>query len=438
MKLKWLYIALVVFIFGGLIGLGFLFKTYETKLIWIIEGIALSGILLSVVIYRQLIKPYEMLLSGMELLKDQDFSTTLRLVKNREANQVIGIFNRMINQLRSERLQIREKNRFLDLLINASPQGILVMDYDFRITDINPAGLRLLHIRRLSDVQGKTFSELNHPLAPALSSLEPEEDRVIRGESLSIYRCVRSSFSDQGFNHPFILIEELTRELLEVEKASYERIIRMMSHEVNNSVGAIGSTLNVVSDICSLSDAEEWQEVLPAVDASLNRCDHLAQFISKLAEVVRIPPPSFSYLSLNELAKSVDSLTRIECNRRDIRLTLCLSPEENIVRADGIQLEQVLVNLIKNAYEAIGEHGEIRITTSSTPATILIEDDGPGVPTEVKDKLFTPFFTTKPAGQGIGLMFVRDVLINHECRFGLSNEEGWTRFRISFPPFSSL
>lgn len=433
MKLRWLYILLVGSIFGGLIGIGFLLSTYETKLIWIVEGIAGAGILLSVVIYRKLIKPYEVILSGMELLKDQDFSTTLRMVKNSEANQVIGIFNRMINQLRSERLLVREKNRFLDLLIKASPQGIIIMDYDFRITEINPAGLELLHLSDASAVRGKTFAQLDLPLAPALAALKPEDDLVIRGENMSIYRCVRSSFVDQGFNHPFILIEELTREVLQVEKASYERIIRMMSHEVNNSVGAIGSTLNVVSDIFSQESSEESKEVLPAVDASLKRCEHLAQFISKLAEVVRIPPPSLSYLSLNEQARSVDSLTRVECLQRNIQLTLDLSAEDCIVRIDGIQFEQVLVNLIKNACEAIGRNGEIRISTHSSPASITIEDNGPGIPAEAKEKLFTPFFTTKPTGQGIGLMFVRDVLVNHGCRFSLRSEEGRTKFRIIFP-----
>lgn len=432
MKLKWLYILLISFIFGGLIGIGFLFNTQETKLIWIVEGIAGMGILLSVVIYRKLIKPYDVILSGMELLKDQDFSTTLRMVKNQEANQVIHIFNRMITQLRSERLQVREKNRFLDLLIKASPQGIIMMDYDFRITDINPTGLKLLHINTLDTVSGKTFSELDIPLAPALATLQPEEDLVIRGNNLSIYRCVRSSFVDQGFDHPFILIEELTQKLLQIEKASYDRIIRMMSHEVNNSVGAIGSTLSVVSDVFNQSNATEWREVLPAVDASLKRCEHLAQFISKLAEVVRIPPPSFSYLSLNEQAKSVDSLTRIECLRRNIKLLLHLAPQDCIVRIDGIQFEQVLVNLIKNAYEAIGENGEIHITTRNSPASITIEDNGSGISTEAEKNIFTPFFTTKSTGQGVGLMFVRDVLINHGCQFNLYSENGWTKFQICF------
>lgn len=97
---------------------------------------------------------------------------------------------------------------------------------------------------------------------------------MIRTSTHTIYHCIRSAFIDQGFKHPFILIEEITQELLKVEKDSYERIIRMMSHEVNNSVGAIGSTLNVVADIFKQDENGQWEYVLPAVEASFERCRH--------------------------------------------------------------------------------------------------------------------------------------------------------------------
>ena len=99
---------------------------------------------------------------------------------------------------------------------------------------------------------------------------------------------------------------------------------------------------------------------------------------------------------------------------------------------DGIQFEQVLLNIIKNSYEAIGNGGEIRIRISSEPVEIIVEDNGPGIPEETGRKLFSPFFTTKPGGQGIGLMFVREVLNNHGLTFRLASEQGWTSFVISF------
>ena len=407
MKSKRLFWLLAALVFGSLITTGILFSDTHPALFWTMEGIAALSLILFVSLYRRLIKPYHILLNGMELLNEQDFSNRLRLVGNDEANRLIEIFNRMMTELKNERLQVRETNRFLDLLIRASPQGVVILDFDERISEINPAGLRLLKINDIETVKGKKIGESDFKLAADLAGLESGDDLIVRIPGQAIYRCVRSSFADRGFDHPFILIEELTRELMRIEKASYERIIRMMSHEVNNSIGAIGATLNVVSDILRQTQDSDW------------------------ADVVRIPEPVRADLSLNELVRSVDALTRIECRKRNISLSLSLADPDTIIRADGIQLEQVLVNIVKNAYEAIGHDGRIRIVTTADPPSVTVEDNGPGIPEEIRKQLFTPFFTTKPSGQGIGLMFVREVLNNHRMAFSLTSQNGCTRFEIS-------
>lgn len=433
MKSKILFWLLVILVFGALLSIGFLFYKTDIYKFMIIEGVAILAIILFIILYYRLIKPYQIIADGMELLKEQDFSTRLRLISDSEANKLISIFNKMMDQLKDERLQVREKNHFLDLLIQASPQGVIILDFDDHISEINPSGLRLLDINNINEVKGKKLSDSGISIGSQLEMLKASEDVVIRSSGITMYRCMRSSFIDRGFSHPFILIEELTHELLEIEKKSYENIIRMMAHEVNNSVGAVSSTLNVISDILRQNDNNELSDVLPAVDASFDRCRHLGYFISNFAEVVKIPEPSLAETDLNELARSVDALTRLECKHRNIGLKLDLTEDNNIIRLDGIQFEQVLVNVIKNAYEAIGENGDIRIVTRSNPLSIQIANNGPGIPNDVKQKLFTPFFTTKSSGQGIGLMFVREVLINHNCKFDLKSENGWTRFDIYFP-----
>ena len=432
MKFSWIFWVIVIFTAGVFSGAGFIFFRDDPIPFWIIQCIVIASIIIASVIYNKLIRPFNIILNGMQLLKEQDFSTHLRPVQNKDANQLIEIFNRMITQLRNERSMIREKNHFLDLLIKASPQSIIILDFNKRISNINPSGMRLLNIDNLSSVKDKTLHEAPFELAHALAALKTGDDVIVKGLGITSYRCIRSSFIDQGFDHPFILIEELTHEFLKIEKASYERIIRMMSHEVNNSVGAIGATLNVVSDIIKLDDQEEWQEVLPAVEASFERCGNLALFIKNLAHVVKIPEPVFSDISLNEQIRTVDALTRSECRKRNIRLNLSLTTQDYIIRADGIQFEQVLVNIMKNAYESIVKDGEICIAVNESPFTLTIEDNGPGLTAEVKEKLFTPFFTTKTSGQGIGLMFVRDVLTNHHFRFRLDTEKGLTKFVIFF------
>lgn len=435
MKSKFIFWILAVIVFGAILYLGTLFLHTNLYMFLVIEGIGVLSVILFFFLYYRLIRPYHIILEGMELLKAQDFSTRLRPTSSKEANDLIEVFNKMMEQLKDERLRVREKNQFLDLLIGASPQGVIILDFDDKITGINPSGLRLLGIDDLEDVLGKKLIESDIKMAGQLASLEPQDDVVIRSSGITMYRCVRSSFLDRGFAHPFILVEELTHELLKTEKKSYEGIIRMMAHEVNNSVGAIGATLNVISDILSQDEYQqisEFRDVVPAVDASYDRCRHLGKFISNFAEVVKIPEPVLSSVDVNELARSVDALTSIECQRRNIKLILKLAEGKSIVTIDSIQFEQVLVNIVKNAYEAIGENGEIRIVTRSVPSSITIMNNGSEITEEVRHKLFTPFFTTKQGGQGVGLMFVREVLLNHGCKFDLRSEGGWTSFDISF------
>lgn len=432
MRSKILFWLLALIVFGSLGFLGFQYRQTDRFLFYITEGVTLLALILFIILYHRLIRPYKIITDGMELLKERDFTTHLRSISDSEANQLIVVFNKMMDSLKEERIQVREKNSFLDLLIHASPQGVIIMDFDERITDINPAGLKLLSIPDKEMIFGKKIKETNLNIKDSLDALKLGESVVIRGSGITVYRCSRSSFLDKGFSRPFILIEELTDELLKIEKKSYEGIIRMMAHEVNNSVGAIGSTLNVISEVLKEHKDDGLSILSPAVDASYERCQHLVKFVHAFAEVVKLPAPHKSEATLDELARSVEALTGIECRKRNIELDLQLTEKECKVFIDAIQFEQVLVNIIKNAYEAIGQNGTIQIITSSTPSCIIIRNNGPGISEEVSKNLFVPFFSTKPSGQGIGLMIVREILRNHETPFRFYSEKGWTQFEILF------
>lgn len=430
MKSRVLFFVLVIVVLACLCICGFSYYNRSRELFFILEGLTLFCAVIFVILYRKLIKPYQLLTDSMELIKEQDFSTRLRQIPHSEANKLIDIFNKMMEQLRNERLNVREKNHFLDLLIQASPQGVIMLDFDYRVTHINPAGLRLLELKQLKPLVGRKLNEISNPICQRIAGLSSGEEELVRIGGVMQYRCTVSSFLDRGSSHPFILIEELTHELLDTEKKSYEGVIRMMAHEVNNSVGAIHSTLSIVSDIAE--EDEQLQEVIPAVAASSERCLHLSHFVSNLADVVKIPEPCLIPTNLRQLLESVIRISYGECRKRNI--SILLEPEKlsfwgNI---DGIQLEQVFLNIIKNAYEAIGQNGDIHIVISPGDKTVEIRNNGPELSENVKQKLFTPFFTTKNNGQGIGLMFVREVLMNHHFRFDFYSENGWTIFRIHF------
>jgi len=430
MKSHSLFWAIAFIAFGAMIVFGVSFYYENLKLFLIITCFTITLGILFIWLYHLLIKPFNVLSQGIDLLKAQDFSSYLREVKNEEANKAVKLFNQMMVQLKEERLHVREQNHFLDLLINSSPLGFIILDFDEHVRQINPSGFKLLNICKSEDVIGKKLTETNIELLQSIALLKEGESIILKISGITMYSCSRSSFIDRGFSHPYIIIEELTHEILRAEKKSFETIIRMMAHEVNNSIASVSSTLSVINESLLNNDNCNLSDTLPAVEASLKRCNHLSRFIGNLADVVKIPPPSMSILDLNILLKNIENIFLLEFQKRNILFTLDLCSTPSII-ADNIQLEQVLINIIKNACEAIDKKGQIRIITTSNPLTICIDNTGKPISKEIEEKLFTPFFTTKPEGQGIGLMFIREVLSNHGYRFRLFTlSEGWTRFEI--------
>lgn len=376
-------------------------------------------------------KPLNALNTGLDLLRVQDFSNRLSHVGQKDTDHIIDIFNRMIQQLKNERLKVREQNHFLDLIISNSPMGVIILTFDNKITSINKSAITHLELKYDQEVLNKNIDTINTPLAKRINALPQGSTETIRIGNAKIFRCSRLSFIDQGFQRPFILIESLTEEVMTAEKKAYERVIRMIAHEVNNSVTGVTSILDSINEIKSTNDCSI--DVSEAMAICIERCYGLSKFITRFANVVKIPTPITEYVNLNKcISKSTAFLEHI-CLTRNIVLSLNLCYEDIMVYIDTTLFEQVLVNIIKNAAESIVSNGEISISTSSNPPCLIIADNGKGIPSDIADKLFTPFFSTKPNGEGLGLIFIREVLLKHNCNFSLyTYDDGITRFTISF------
>ena len=383
-----------------------------------------------ILFYRKIIKPLDTIGSGMELLREQDFSSRLSLVGQYEADRVVNVFNRMMEQLKNERLRLREQNHFLDLLIKASPMGVIITSLDEDLSELNPMALKMLGVR-LEDVQGKKMKEIDSPLAVELANLPKGEKVTVRLNDSNIYRCTHSSFIDRGFQHPFYLVETLTDEVMKAEKKAYEKVIRMIAHEVNNTTAGITSTLDTVEQ--ALSSEEGMEDICDVMRVCTDRCFSMSRFITRFADVVKIPEPTLSSVNLNDLVFTCKRFMEGMCNDRRITLRMEIDESLKDVMLDAALFEQVLVNIIKNAAESIEADGEIIVRTLA-PATVEVIDNGQGISKETEAKLFSPFFSTKPNGQGIGLIFIREVLMRHGCTFSLRTyADGLTRFRITFP-----
>lgn len=405
--------------------------------LYILEGVILFILIYLIVFYNKIVKPMNTIGSGMELLREQDFSSRLSQVGQYEADRIVNIFNRMMEQLKNERLRMREQNHFLDLLIEASPMGVIITTLDGELSQLNPMAIQMLGVR-LEEALNKQLEQVDSPLAAELAAIPKDETSVVRLNDANIYKCTHSSFIDRGFKHPFFLIERMTEEVMKAEKRAYEKVIRMIAHEVNNTTAGITSTLDTVEQ--ALSTEEGMEDICDVMRVCTERCFSMSRFITRFADVVKIPEPTLSPVQLNDLVSMCKRFMEGMCNDRKINLVLECDPAVGIVQLDPSLFEQVLVNIIKNAAESIegaaGEtdkQGEVIVRTTA-PALVEVVDNGPGISKEAEAKLFSPFFSTKPNGQGIGLVFIREVLSRHGCTFSLRTyKDGLTRFRILFP-----
>lgn len=227
MRIKFYFFILVLFLLGLGGALIYLAGKMQTTHLYVVEGIIVFILLYLAVFYRKIVKPMSTIGSGMELLREQDFSSRLSRVGQYEADRIVNVFNRMMEQLKNERLRMREQNHFLDLLIQASPMGVVIMTLDGEVSQLNPMAVKMLGVR-LEEAQNRKLDKIDSPLAEELASIPKETTSVVRLNDANIYKCTHFSFIDRGFKHPFFLIERMTDEVMKAEKRAYEKVIRMI------------------------------------------------------------------------------------------------------------------------------------------------------------------------------------------------------------------
>ena len=427
MKLIHFFIIFVILISASLGITIVATKDEPTALLYVAEGLCIATLLFLFYFYNKVMRPIKSISSGMELLMEQDLTTRLTTVGQKETDKIVRVFNRLLDKLKDEHLRLREQNNFLDLLIDASPMGVIMLDLNGNISSANNAALKFLDIKSIGTIQNKKMEELDSLLAKEISKMDSETTKTFRLGGSAIYRCSHLYFLDRGFHHPFILIESLTQEVLEAEKKAYGKVIRMMAHEVNNNVAGITSILESIDGL-----PEDLAQVCS------DRCFAMSRFITRFADMVKIPEPMLETTPINDIIDNCHIFLETLCVKHGAKLRLNLCKENPLINADCILLEQALVNIVKNSAESIEsrtnptEQGLVEIKTNAD-ASIQIIDNGIGISEDAEKNLFTPFYSSKPKGQGIGMMIVREILTKHKCSFSLrTDNDGHTRFRIYF------
>lgn len=430
MTLRNKYILFITLIHLAALVMSFLI--FEEQKVWFIlsEAVLLISLYFAIRLYRELVEPISLLSRGMDALRDQDFNVKFQPTGQVETDKLIGVYNQMVDQLRQERTAQVQQHFFLDKLIQTSPVGTIILNFDETIANINPRAAQFLELSD-KEVIGKLLQDLPRPLAAKLATLSPDVAQTYTIDGVTTYKCYKAHFIDRGFPHYFITIEDLTAEKLRIEKKAYGKVIRMMAHEVNNSIGPINSILGSILPYAVHLPESEQSTYSEVIEVARDRNQRLNRFMRNFADVIRLPEIRPERRDIRPLLEQVITLMQYQVGERNIEWQQDLPAKPVVIAFDREQLEQVLINVLKNAIEAIESSGVIRVELD--PDGIRIIDSGIGLPPQNDQQLFSPFYTTKSQGQGVGLTLSKEILINHHFTFSLrTGADGRTVFSIRF------
>ncbi|WEN16124.1 ATP-binding protein [Rhodanobacter sp. AS-Z3] len=399
-------VALLIVLFAG---------KPPVELCWAILIIVLSlSALLTRWQHRRVVYPLYTLSGLLEALREGDYS--LRGVRGGVLGDVIYDINALADRLQHERLQSEDSARLLGKTLSALDSAVFVFDSDARLRLLNPAAQRLLTGERHALI-GQRADELGLDVLLAAPSGQVIR-QVFPGRS-GRFEIRHAPLRNEGRNGQLLVINDVGRALREEERQAWQRLLRVLGHEVNNSLASIHSLAGTLATLVVREPLpEDWQEdARGGLQVISHRAEALARFLTGYSKLAALPPPQ---KRLIDLAERIGAVARLEQ-----RLAVQVEHGPALpVQADPDQIEQALINLLRNAVEAslpVGGQVLVRWRVEGERAVVEILDDGHGLPGS--DNLFVPFFTTKPGGSGIGLALVRQIAEAHEGGVSLSPRE---------------
>ncbi|MEW5975626.1 MAG: ATP-binding protein [Acidobacteriota bacterium] len=406
---------------------------YSPKLQWTLTGLILTFWVGGVWLLRgKLAYPLRTLANLLEALREGDFSLRAKGAGDRDAlGEVLREANTLSDLLRQQRLDAVEASALLRTVMAEINVAIFAFDGTGRLKLINRSGERLLG-QAADRLLGQRAAELG-----LSECLEGEPNRTLEAAfpgAEGRWGLRRSTFRQKGIPHHLLVLSDLSRPLREEERHAWQRLIRVLGHELNNSLAPIRSTAGTLANLLRRKPRPgDWEEDLAqGLSVIAGRSEALGRFMGAYSRLAQLPQPQLHRVRIGDCIRRVARLeTRLAVKVQE-------GPEVEIL-ADGDQLEQLLINLLRNATEAALETGgSVRVgwARSGSNLEVRIEDEGPGIPSS--SNLFVPFFTTKPSGSGIGLVLSRQIAEAHGGSLTLENRsEGFgceARLRLPIGP----
>jgi two-component system nitrogen regulation sensor histidine kinase NtrY len=359
-------------------------------------------------------------------------------------------FSDVMDDFRAARAEKEENYRYLQTVMQHVGIGLLSFERDGTVSLVNNAAKRLLRVSRLQNVKGlERFSPVLVDVLLAMRSGEKALVKVVDNDELLQLAVYATEFKMRDALYTLVSIHDIQSELEEKEIEAWQKLTRVLTHEIMNSITPIASLASTINELLvdfdevprgdgAASATETIGDVRSAVRTIEKRSQSLLSFVHAYRSLTRIPKPDFRIFAVRELFEGVSLLMRPQLEERGVGFRSVIEPETMDLTADQELVEQVLINLVKNAMEAVeGRPGaEVRLSARIDERgrpIIQVMDNGPGIVEEAMDKLFIPFFTTKKEGSGIGLSLSRQIMRQHGGTLSVISEpDQFTLFTLRF------
>jgi two-component system nitrogen regulation sensor histidine kinase NtrY len=395
------------------------FGDYTAKVQWTLT-IVIVGCLLGFIssAREHIVRPLQTMANLLAALREGDYSIRARGAREDDAmGEVLLEINSLGETLRVQRLGAFEATALLRTIMAEIDVAVFTFDPERRLRLVNRAGEHLLG-QPIDKLLGKRAADLG--LAVCLDADEDAPLTLSFPGGSGRWGLGHSTFRERGLPHELLVLTDLSRTLREEERRAWQRLVRVLGHEMNNSLAPIKSIAASLEALLRRQPPpRDWQDdARSGLRSIAARADSLSRFMEAYARLARLPPPQKDHIDLGELIRRVVSL--------EPRLAVKIFPgPETRITADGAQIEQLLINLVHNAVDASLETrgaASIGWREAGDCIEVLVTDEGPGIMNPTN--LFVPFFTTKPGGSGIGLALSRQIAEAHGGSLGLTNRSG--------------